>query len=196
MATLATVIQPTQTPILLADVVGRLASGYVNLYSKMPPKDLLAFAAAMIGVENNGGANIWAGNVGNITSPDGVSPTGRVWAANGLLFIAYDTIAEGIEAWWQLMFRKYAQVLVDGAMGQPETAVRDLFRLGYLGSVTTPEQEKNYVAGVRRYLKQTEPFARKVTNYTARPYVGAAVAGGSAFTLVLLTYLSSRGGLL
>lgn len=184
----ATVVPKFPMPITLADLTGRLASGYVDLYGKMPGKDLLAFAAAMNGVENGGGANINNGNVGNITVPGPESPTGRVWEANGLRFIAFDAISEGVVYWWEFMRARYGAVLLDGAMGSPEAAVRDLFRLGYLGSVTTPAQEEAYRKGVLRYLAQTEPFARKITGYTARPYVGAAVGGGAVVVLAALSY--------
>lgn len=193
MATLAQVVPMNTTPIALGDVVGRLGSVYVDSYGAMFPKELLAGLSAIIAFETAGGSRIQNGNVGNVTVPNGVSPTGMVWEANGLQFIAFDTIAEGMAYWLEFMRRRYPQVMLDCALGDTDAAVRDLFRLGYLGTATTAAQEAAYAKGVRRYYAQTLPMAERVSSYYAHPYIGASVAGASVAVLGLLGFFAHRG---
>lgn len=180
-----------QMPINMVEVTARLASTYVNLYGRMPSKPLLTFCAGLIGVENAGGVYIWDGNVGNITAPAGYS--GSTWEANGLTFISFSSVYEGMTYWWEFMRLHYEDVLVDAANGSPDAAVRSLFRLGYLGRVTTSVQEHDYLRGVVAYMKKIANASDVIVDQVKRPYVGAAIASGGMFVVGLLGFLGHRG---
>lgn len=172
------------TPINMVQVVGKLAAAYVAVFGAMPPCDLLAIAAGIVGLENAGGAAINNGNVGNVTAP--ADYVGRVWTANGLYFIDFDLVEHGAVYWWAFMWRRYRPVLVDGALGEVETAIRDLFRLGYVGAKTTKEQLANYTKGVQMYAAEARSSAEVIVpkSFAARLAVGtgaAALVGAWAY---------------
>jgi hypothetical protein len=180
-----------QFPINMTEVTARLAATYVNLYGRMPSKPLLATCAGIIGVENAGGVYIWDGNVGNITAPAGFD--GRTWEANGLTFISFTSIYEGMTYWWEFMRLHYRDVLVDADQGSPDAAVRDLFRLGYVGRVTTSAQESDYCRGVKAYMRKVANDADVIVDQVKRPYVGEAIAGGGLVVAGFLGFLAHRG---
>lgn len=182
------VVPKNQFPINMTEMTARLASTYVNLYGVMPSKSLLMFTAGLGGVEHAGGVYIWNGNFGNTTAPGGYD--GTVWEANGLQFLDFPTIEYGMTYWWQFMFRRFRPVLESADQGDVDAAVRDLFRLGYLGRVTTAVQESNYRRGVWAYERKVARDADLIVNQTKRDYVGAAVGIGSVVSLGLLGYFA------
>jgi hypothetical protein len=174
----------------MTEVTARLASTYVNAYGSLPSKSLLMGAAAIVGVENAGGLYIWNGNVGNVTAPGGYE--GRIWQANGLDFLDFVTVEEGMTYWWGFMLRRYPAVLADFDQGDADAAVRDLFRLGYVGRVTTSVQESNYRRGVWAYMRKVERDAEVIVNQTRRDYMGIAVGAGSLVALGALGLLGRK----
>lgn len=160
------------TPINMVQVVGKLAATYLAVFGKMPPVNVLTIASGIVGLENAGGAAINNGNVGNVTPPSDY--VGRVWSANGLYFIDFDIIEHGALYWWALMYRRYHPVLVDAALGEVETAVRDLFRLGYVGSKATAAELANYTKGVQIYAAEARSSAEVIVpkSFAARVAVG------------------------
>lgn len=184
----AQAVPKIQFPMGMTEVTARLASTFVNAYGVLPSKPLLMFAAGLMGVEHMGGVYIWNGNAGNTTAPGGYE--GRVWEANGLQFLDFVTVEEGMTYWWAFMFRRYRPVLEDADQGDADAAVRDLFRLGYLGRVTTVAQENDYRRGVWAYMRKVERDADIIVNQTKRDYMGAVVGVGSAVWLGLLGYFA------
>jgi hypothetical protein len=179
------VVPREQTPINMISVTGRLGAMFYDLWGRLPSERLLRIASGIIGVENAGGWAIWNGNVGNVTAPTGYA--GRVWEANGLQFLDFGTelgsIENGMRYWWTLMAARYHDVLVDADQGDESTAIRDLFRLGYVGADWTRKQLADYTRGVSKYAAEYAWAADKVANQFRKPWVGAAI-GGSALLAV------------
>jgi hypothetical protein len=186
----AQVVPKIQFPMGMTEVTARLASTYVNAYGVLPSKNLLMVTAGIVGVENAGGVYIWNGNVGNTTAP--ANYEGRIWQANGLDFLDFVTVEEGMTYWWAFMARRYLPVLLDADQGDADAAVRDLFRLGYVGRVTTSVQESNYRRGVWAYMRKVNRDAEVIVNQTRRDYMGIAVGAGSLFALGALGFIEGR----
>lgn len=186
----AQVVPKIQFPMGMTEVTARLASTYVNAYGALPSKPLLMGAAGIVGVENAGGLYIWNGNVGNTTAPGGYE--GRIWQANGLDFLDFVTVEEGMTYWWASMFRRYREVLIDFEQGDPDAAVRDLFRLGYVGRVTTTAQESAYVRGVWAYMRKAASDAEIIVNQTRRNYLGIVAGAGSLVALGAIGFFGRR----
>lgn len=182
----AQVVSRQQTPINMIEVVGKLGAAFWELWGKLPSERLLRVASGIIGVENAGGWSIYNGNFGNITAPTGYE--GRVWEANGLYFIdfgtdTYSSLEDGAKAWWLLMSWRYHDVLVSADDGNVGSAIRDLFRLGYVGADWTRKQLADYTSGVARYAASYAWAADEVANQFRKPWIGAAIGGSALLAL-------------
>ena len=180
------VVQKERFSIDMVEMTARLASTYESLYAELPSKPLLMFAAGLGGVEHGGGLYVNNGNFGNVTAPGGYD--GAVWEANGLQFLAFPTLEYGMLYWWKFMWRRYRSVLEDADQGDADAAVRDLFRLGYVGRVTTAVQLENYRRGVWSYMRKVERTADVIVNQARPVYAGVAAVLLSASWLGLAGY--------
>lgn len=185
---MAHVVSKERFPIDMVEMTARLASTYETLCGVLPSKPLLRFASGLGGVEHGGGLYVNNGNFGNTTAPGGYD--GTVWEANGLQFIDFPTLEYGMLYWWELMFRRYRPVLEDADQGDADAAVRDLFRLGYVGRQTTSVQLENYRRGVWAYMRKVARVVDVIVDQARQSYVGVAVAAGSALWLGLAAYYS------
>jgi len=175
------VVSREQTPLNMVEVTARLAAVFRDMWGKVPSENLMRVAAGIVGFENGGGWSIWNGNVGNITAPAWY--TGRVWTANGLYFLDFPSVEEGMRAWWVLMSSRYHDVLVDAEQGDITAAIRDLFRLGYLGKDTTRKQLLDYTKGVYGYASKAAYSAAVIAKEYGKPWVGPVVAGSALLAL-------------
>jgi hypothetical protein len=175
------VVEREQTPLNMVEVTARLAAVFRDLWGKIPSENLMRIAAGIIGLENAGGWAIWNGNVGNITAPAGYD--GRVWTANGLYFLDFPSVEEGMRAWWLLMSARYHDVLVDADQGDIPLAIRDLFRLGYLGKQTTRKQLADYTKGVYLHASHAAYSAAVLAKEYGKRWPGPIVAGASLLAL-------------
>lgn len=170
----------------------QMASVFAESYRRLFGRRLDAAAApnllAIIGLENgNGRAIIWH-NWGNIS---GSPASGPAWAhpkpqpGHPYFFRAFDSHDSGSVAWWQLIGSRFPSVLRAALRNRPELMVRELYRLGYVGSPkgernTEPDYRAGVVRLVRQYRRQGVFRGTSVETDFLPPLVGlfgASVAG-------------------
>lgn len=158
-------------PLSPPELVRSLARAYRAERGSGVPRNMLAIAAAIIGLENaRGKALLWY-NYGNIAwvgqggAPDWwVHPKPSEGAP--LKFVAWGVDAAkgtqvpvelgheiGARAWWRLMFRRYSPVLARGMAADPKGAVHELYRLGYVQALS-PGEEQGYARAVARMFSE------------------------------------------
>ena len=176
-----------RTPLAIDDIAGELAVAYANETGRLPSAELLSTMTGIVGLETLGGVKLWNNNFGNISASDG-----DVWANPHppdprvpSYFAAYPDAAAGARAFVRLLLAAYRPVLIAGDQGNPELAVHELYRLGYVVALS-PGEEAAYARGVRSYYRKAYPAAllmapREVTHGAVT--TGLALITGSFFAL-------------
>lgn len=190
----AQVVPREQTPLNMVEVTAKLAAVFHDLWGVMPSESLLRIAAGIIGIENAGGWAIWNGNFGNVTAPAGYA--GRVWEANGLYFLDFGTeigsLEAGARAWWLLMSARYHDALIGAEQGNVASAVRDMFRMGYVGAGWTGKQLTDYVRGVEHWAGEAAYSAKVISEHFRKRWIGASIAASSVLAVAAGGYYWHR----
>lgn len=156
-------------PLKPPELARSLALAHRAERGKLPHRNVLAAAAAIIGLENARGAALLWFNYGNIAH---VGQTPDWWThpkpSEGapVRFAAYGVDSSkgyqaptelghmiGARAWWSLMFRKYPSVLARGLAADPRGAVAELYRRGYVVALS-PGESEGYARAVDRMFSE------------------------------------------
>lgn len=138
----------------MPQVAAQLAKSHVSVTKRLPARNLLAIACAIIALENARGFAILGHNYGNIAW---VGQTSDYWehpkpqSGAPLYFAVYPTHDAGAEAWWRLMYRRYPTVLLKGLGADPKGAVHEQYSKGYVQALS-PGEEQRYANAVSSYF--------------------------------------------
>ncbi|HXS82629.1 MAG TPA: hypothetical protein VN896_07890 [Methylomirabilota bacterium] len=151
-------------------------------------------AAGIIGLENGQGILIFGENFGNVSARDG-SVFPNTFHKDGEpspeFFAWFPSADVGARAWWRLMLRRYRPVLAAAFDGDPQLAVRELYRLGYVVALRTGE-EGDYARGVASLARKAWPVASQIgLTHVDRPaWQGAAALAASVAAAVSAAFLA------
>jgi hypothetical protein len=185
-----------QTPLPMAgsdpSVVSVLARIYQTIEGTLPDPRLLASAAAIIGVENAGGAAINNYNWGNLSASDGDVWESPYYAQTGKgpeYFKAFDSQDAGAAAWWTAILTKFRSVLPFMLNADMQGLARELYRSSYVVAIS-PNEQANYARGLQSMIRKAWADAHKLG---AQP---TNVQKGSGLFLVVGTVVTSSALLL
>ena len=149
-----------QTPIAFVDLLALLASTFAAATSAAapdtrPPPELLATAAAIVGVENGAGVYIWNNNLGNLSTREGdafANPHAPAGAPSW--FLHFETPEAGATEFWRWWLYRYRDSAVAGLAGNVELAARELYRLGYVAALPGGPTMADYERGARAFYRK------------------------------------------
>jgi hypothetical protein len=131
---------------------------YSNGSPKLPPRTMLAGVAALVGVENAGGAAIYNGNMGNLSASEGdvyANPHAEPGAPS--YFISFYGVGAGAGTLWLWLMRHYRAALLAAYRGDPGQMARELYRTGYVSAlpgVNAGNEIANYAKGAWAYYRK------------------------------------------
>lgn len=177
------------TPLSPTEYTRELALAYLRLYGEWPHSNVLAVAAAIVGLENAEGKAIIQHNYGNISW---VHQTPSYWehpkpqAGAPLYFAAYETHADGARAWWRQIVKRNLPVLARAWSNDPKGAVAALYRTGYVAELHEGE-EQGYQRAVARMYDEAHaswvPNSDRVRNTAGAVLFSLTIAGCAALAL-------------
>lgn len=148
--------------LTLPGVAASLTRGHLLERGRLPHRNLLALAVAIVALENANGKAILQHNYGNIAwvgqTPDWwVNPTAK--EGQPVRFAAYKSHDEGAHAWWDLMYRRYGPVLERGLAHKAREAVKRMYQLGYVANGQAAYErvvENRFIAAEDKYIPESK----------------------------------------